>query len=197
MHTNDVLEVVSVPLSSPSLSFVALSLPPSFLQSCTSCRITLNTELTFFQGITKRKVENHVNRLHDRDKRQGGLVIHLFYSLLRVVLKDLPTLSAQAFHSSSLCPWQWPRMCSKTLYIVDKMTGESFLLCDNKKKDKTQAVTNSTFSCSNKHSYVFKIYMCLLYKCTAGQRMDLVNIMPWTESGSNQCNHPSNQNVPI
>lgn len=29
-------------------------------------------------------------------KGKGGLVIHLFYSLLRVVLKDLPTLSAQA-----------------------------------------------------------------------------------------------------
>lgn len=28
-------------------------------------------------------------------KGKGGLVIHLFYSLLRVVLKDLPTLSAQ------------------------------------------------------------------------------------------------------
>lgn len=81
----------------PPSFFFALSLPPSCLRSCTSCRITLNIELTFFQGITKRKVENHVNRLHGRDKRQGGLVIHLFYSLLRVVLKDLPTLSAQAY----------------------------------------------------------------------------------------------------
>lgn len=27
--------------------------------------------------------------------------------------------------------------------------------------------------------------------------MDLVNIMPWTVNGPNQCNHSSNQNVPI
>lgn len=27
--------------------------------------------------------------------------------------------------------------------------------------------------------------------------MDLVNIMLWTENVPNQCNHPSNQNVPI
>lgn len=27
--------------------------------------------------------------------------------------------------------------------------------------------------------------------------MDLLNIMSWTEKGSHQSNHPSNQNVPI
>lgn len=58
--------------SLPPSIFFTFSLPPSCLWSCTSCRITLNIELTFFQGITKRKVENHVNRLHGRDKRQGG-----------------------------------------------------------------------------------------------------------------------------
>ena len=62
MHTNYVLEEVSVPQSpSPPLSFslplcvfVSHSTLPVF-GFAGSCRIALNIALTFFQGITKRE----------------------------------------------------------------------------------------------------------------------------------------------
>lgn len=96
MHTNYVLEEVSVP---QTLSF---SLYISCLWSRTGSWIFLNIALTCFpRRHRERKVENHVNSSCMAGTKGGvgwgGVVIHLFHSLLRAVLKDLPTLSAQAF----------------------------------------------------------------------------------------------------
>lgn len=53
-----------------------------------------------FQGVTERerlKIMLIVAAWQGQKGGWGGVVIHLFHSLLRAVLKDLPTLSAQAF----------------------------------------------------------------------------------------------------
>lgn len=95
---------IQIVLSKTSLSpFPSLPLsvcvPYSLLPAlCSYCRITLNIALTFSQSITRRE------RLKIMliaagwlgQKTRGRLFIHIFYSLLRMRLKDLPISSSHA-----------------------------------------------------------------------------------------------------
>lgn len=115
MHTNYVLEEVSVPWSLSLLSLfsvsISLSLPlflslstlPAFgFTEAVASPLTLHSH--FFQGITKRE-RLKITLIDDAwlgQKARGVIFIHLFYSLLGVHLKDLPTLSSQSC-SCRLC----------------------------------------------------------------------------------------------
>lgn len=94
MHTNDVLEDVFVPLSSPFLSFMLSHSPLCAFGLAQAVASLLTLSSHFSKASPRQRLKITLIGCMAGTKGKGGLVIHLFYSLLRVVLKDLPTLSA-------------------------------------------------------------------------------------------------------